>query len=129
MSGGIATLLGLLVVAFIGSMLVGGRTIRGFGLPSGAEYLVLGVVVGPHVLGVLPRSTAHSFEPILLCAAAWLAFVIGVSYLLVGRRRVHVGRALVGIFTAVLVGGGVAGALWFTLGILGISSGFERLEL
>jgi hypothetical protein len=129
MSGGIATLLGLLVVAFVGSMLVGGRTIRGFGLPSGAEYLVLGVVVGPHVLGVLPRSTAQAFEPIILCAAGWLAFVIGLSYLIVGRRRVHVGRALVGILSSALVGAAVGAAIWFALGLLGTLEGYPRLEL
>ena len=46
----IAFLLGLLVLAYLGSILVGGRTIRGFGLASGAEYLVLGFVLGPQVL-------------------------------------------------------------------------------
>jgi hypothetical protein len=126
---GIEVLLGLLVVAYIGSMLVGGRTIRGFGLPSGAEYLVLGVVVGPHVLGVLPRSTVRGLEPILLCAAAWLALVAGLGYLLVGNRRVKLGRALIGVLTAALVAGGVAGALWLALGELGTLAGHQRLEL
>jgi hypothetical protein len=126
---GIAVLLGLLIVAYIGSMLVGGRTIRGFGLPSGAEYLVLGVVVGPHVLGVLPRSTVRSFEPIFVCAAAWLALVAGLGYLLVGSRRVKIGRALIGVLTAALVAAVVAGALWLALGELGTLSGYQRLEL
>jgi hypothetical protein len=126
---GVAVLLGLLIVAYIGSMLVGGRTIRGFGLPSGAEYLVLGVVVGPHVLGVLPRSTVRSFEPIFVCAAAWLALVAGLGYLLVGNRRVKVWRALVGVLTAAFVAAAVAGALWLALGELGILSGYRRLEL
>jgi hypothetical protein len=126
---GVAVLLGLLVVAYIGSMLVGGRTIRGFGLPSGAEYLVLGVVAGPHVLGLLPRSTVRSFEPIFVCAAAWLAFVAGVGYLIVGNRRVKIARALIGVLTAALVAAGVAGALWLALGELGTLSGFQRLEL
>ena len=129
MTGGVAVLLGLLVVAFVSSMLVGGRTIRGFGLPSGAEYLVLGVALGPHGLGLLPRSTVHSFEPIFVCAAAWLALVVGLGYLIVGRRRVRIERALVGIATAVLVGAGVAAALWFAVGALGVLAGFPRLAL
>lgn len=129
MSGGIAVLLGLLVVAFVSSMLVGGRTIRGFGLPSGAEYLVVGVAVGPHGLGLLPRSTVHAFEPIFACAAAWLAFVVGLGYLLVGRRRVRFLRAVAGIFGAALVGAGVAAALFLTLDALGLLHGFDRLEL
>jgi hypothetical protein len=126
---GIAVLLGLLIVAYIGSMLVGGRTIRGFGLPSGAEYLVLGVVVGPHVLGILPRSTVRSFEPIFVCAAAWLALVAGLGYLLVGNRRVKLVRALIGVLTAALVAAAVAGALWLAVGELRTLSGFSRLEL
>ncbi len=126
---GIAVLLGLLIVAYIGSMLVGGRTIRGFGLPSGAEYLVLGVVVGPGVLGLLPRSMVRSFEPIFVCAAAWLALVLGLGYLVVGHRRVKIGRALAGVVTATLVGGVVAGALWFALGKLNLLTGYPRLQL
>jgi hypothetical protein len=128
-NNGIAVLLGLLVIAYVGSMLVGGRTIRGFGLPSGAEYLVLGVAAGAHGLGVLPRSMIRSFEPIFVCAAAWLALVVGLGYLLVGRRRVRVGRALAGIFTSALVGAGVAAALWFVVGYFELLSGYSRLEL
>jgi len=128
-SGGIAVLLGLLVVAFVSSMLVGGRTIRGFGLPSGAEYLVLGVAVGPHGLGVLPRSMVLIFQPIFVCAASWLAFVLGLGYILVGRRRVHLGRALVGIVLAAMVGAAVGGALWLATGVLDVVQGFSRLTL
>lgn len=129
MSGGIAVLLGLLVVAFVSSMLVGGRTIRGFGLPSGAEYLVLGVAVGPHGLGLLPRSMIQIFQPIFVCAASWLAFVVGLGYLIVGRRRVHFGRAVAGIALAALVGSAVAFAVWLTAGVLGVLDGFPRLVL
>jgi hypothetical protein len=128
-SGGVTVLLGLLVVAFVSSMLVGGRTIRGFGLPSGAEYLVLGVAVGPHGLGILPRSTVQAFAPVFVCAAAWLAFVIGLGYLIVGRRRVHVTRAVTGVLTASLVGAAVAAALFFALNALGVLAGFPRLLL
>lgn len=129
MSGGIAVLLGLLVVAFVSSMLVGGRTIRGFGLASGAEYLVLGVAVGPHGLGVLPRSMVMVFQPIFVCAASWLAFVVGLGYIIVGRRRVNLGRALVGIALAAMVGAAVGGAVWFATGVLDVLAGFPRLSL
>jgi hypothetical protein len=128
-SGGVTLLLGLLVVAFVSSMLVGGRTIRGFGLPSGAEYLVLGVAIGPHGLGLLPRSTVHAFAPVFVCAASWLAFVVGLGYLIVGRRRVHVTRALTGVLTAGLVGAAVAAALFFALSAFGVLTGFPRLAL
>lgn len=125
---GIGVLLGLLVLAYVGSMLVSGRTIRGFGLPSGAEYLLLGVVVGPHALGLLTRSTIASFEPIFVLGASWLGLVAGLGYGVVGRRRLHAGRALSGILAAALVGAGVAAAFFEALGQLELASGPERLR-
>jgi hypothetical protein len=116
---GIAVLLGLLVLAYVGSILVSGRTIRGFGLPSGAEYVLLGVVLGPHVLGVVERSAVLSFEPILIVGVSWVAFTAGLGYRHVGRRPAHPGRLLFGVLTAAAVGAGVAGAIYFALGELG----------
>ena len=123
---GIGPLLGLLVLAYVGSMLVSGRTIRGFGLPSGAEYLVLGVVVGPHALGIFTRSTISAFEPIFVLGASWLALVAGLTYGLVGQRRIHFGRALVGIVTAAGVAAGVVALLDLALHELDVLSPTER---
>lgn len=125
---GVGALLGLLVLAYVGSMLVSGRTIRGFGLPSGAEYLVLGFVVGPHGLGVLTRSTVSTFEPIFVLGASWLALVTGIGYGVVGQRRIRLGPAFVGIVTACGVGAGVAALLFYAFGEFGVLSGAERLN-
>jgi hypothetical protein len=125
---GVGALLGLLVLAYVGSMLVSGRTIRGFGLPSGAEYLVLGFVVGPHVLGVLTRSTISTFEPIFVLGASWIALVAGIGYGVVGQRRIRFGPALLGIVTACGVGAGVAALLYLAFGEIGVLSGAERLN-
>ena len=57
-------LVGLLVLAYAGSALFRGRSIQGYGLPSGTEYLVLGVAVGPIGLATLTRSTLSTFEPL-----------------------------------------------------------------
>lgn len=123
---GIGPLLGLLVLAYVGSMLVSGRTIRGFGLPSGSEYLVLGVVVGPHALGIFTRSTISVFEPIFVLGASWLALVAGLGYGIVGERRLHFGRALVGILTAAGVAAGVALLLDLALNELEVLAPSER---
>jgi len=111
----IALLLGLLVLSYVGSILVGDRTIRGFGLPSGAEYLLLGFVLGPQVLGVVNRSLIGAFEPVLIVGAAWLALVAGIGYGHVGVRRVRIGRAVAGVLLALFVGSGVAGAAYVAL--------------
>ncbi len=119
-------LLGLLLLSYVGSILAGNRTIRGFGLPSGAEYLLLGFVLGSHVLGLMNRSLVGSFEPILIVGAAWLALVAGVSFPRVGERRVRLPRALGGVVLSALIGAGVAGGVYLVLTALGQFAVLER---
>lgn len=122
-------LLGLLVLAYFGGILVGDRTIRGFGLPSGAEYILLGLVVGPSALGVVQSTLIDAFTPILIVGSAWLTLVAGIGYLQVGTRRVHLGRALAGIVMSAFVGAGVAAAVYFALQLLTPTSEFDRALL
>lgn len=92
----VVVLLGLLVVAFVGSQLMGSRA-AGYGLASGVEYLMLGVVMGPYALGLVDRSTLASFEPLAAVGTAWLTLVIGADYGFVGARRVRARGLLCGI--------------------------------
>jgi hypothetical protein len=108
-------LIGLLVLSYLGSMLRGDRAIRGIGLPSGAEYLFLGFILGSHVLGVIPQNLVRSFEPLLIVGASWIAFIAGLVYTQIGERRIVLHRALVGIIGTALVGAGVGAAVWFAL--------------
>ena len=109
----IAFLLGLLVLAYMGSILVGGRAIRGFGLASGAEYLVLGFVLGPQVLSVVGRSLVETFQPIVLVGVSWLGLVLGVSYLRVAERRVPVPHIVLGVALSALVSACVSAVVYF----------------
>jgi len=108
-------LIGLLVLSYLGSMLRGDRAIRGIGLPSGAEYLFLGFILGSHVLGVIPQELVLSFEPLLVIGASWIAFIAGLVYTQIGERRIVLHRALVGIIGTTLVAAGVGTAVWFAL--------------
>ena len=108
-------LLGLLVLSYLGSILVGDRAIRGFGLPSGLEYWCLGFVLGGQVLGIVSGELLESFEPLLVVGAAWIAFVAGLSYTQVGTRRIAFGRATLGVVSTLLVGAGVGCAGWFAV--------------
>lgn len=112
---GVELLLGLMVLFYVGGILVGGRTIRGFGLPSGVEYLLLGFVLGPYVLGVIRAPVLELFSPLLVVGCAWIALVAGVGYTQVGLRRIRVGRSLFGVFLALAVGAGVAGMVFLAL--------------
>jgi len=88
----IAFLLALLALAYVGSILVGGRAIRGFGLASGAEYLVLGFVLGPQLLSVVSHSLIDGFQAVIMVGVSWLGLVLGVSYLRVAVRKVPLRR-------------------------------------
>jgi hypothetical protein len=89
-------LLALLVVAYIGSLWVSGRGARTFGSPSGAEYLLLGVLLGPEALGVLGEQALHAFEPL-----AHVALGYGLECGMVGERRASLGSIVGGtLFTA-----------------------------
>lgn len=108
-------LMGLLLLAYVGSFLVGGHAIRGIGLPSGVEYVVLGFVIGPGVLGLLERSTLHDFDPLAHVALGWLVFVVGASYGTVDDRRVPLRRLAAGWLTTLFTGAFVGGAMWLAL--------------
>ena len=109
----IAFLLGLLVLSYLGSILVGGRTIRGFGLASGAEYVVLGFVLGPQVLHVVGHSLVEAFQPVVLVGVSWLGLVLGVSYLRVGERPVPASHIALGIALSALVSACVSATVFF----------------
>jgi len=111
---GIAFLLGLMVLSYVGSILVGGRAIRGFGLASGAEYLVLGFVLGPQVLSVVNHSLIDTFQPVVLVGVSWLGLVLGVSYLRVGMRAVPLTHVLLGIALSAVVSACVSATVLFT---------------
>ncbi len=108
-------LMGLLVLSYLGSFLVAGRTVRGVGLPSGVEYAALGFVLGPHALDLVGGDSLAAFEPVVQVALGWLAFVVGLDFGFAGERRVRVGSLLLGTFGALLTASAVAGAAWATM--------------
>jgi hypothetical protein len=105
----IALLMGLLLLSYVGSLIVGGRTARG--LPSGVEFIGLGFAVGPHALGLVERSMIHEFEPIVQVALGWLAFVVGLDFGRAGGKRVRAKPMVLGVLCALLTGLTVAFAV------------------
>jgi hypothetical protein len=115
-------LVGLLVLSSLGSFLFGGRTSRGAGLPSGIEYVALGFLFGPHVLDLVGADMLASFEPVVQVALGWLAFTVGLDFGYAGERRVRPGSLLLGTLGALVTGGAVAAAVWFTIRYLHIGA-------
>lgn len=120
-------LMGLLALSYIGSLLVGGRTIRGVGLPSGAEYVVLGFFIGPTGLGLLDRATLSVFEPFAHVALGWLMFVVGITFGMTGDRRVRTTRLIGGLFVSLVSGAAVFAAAWIFLAWHSPLSPMDRL--
>lgn len=118
----IAFLLALLALAYVGSILVGGRAIRGFGLASGAEYLVLGFVLGPQLLSVVSHSLIDGFQAVIMVGVSWLGLVLGVSYLRVAVRKVPLRRVVLGIVLSALVSAAVSATVFL------IASRFSALS-
>lgn len=44
---------------------------------SGAEYLLLGILLGPHVTGVVSAQQIESFAPVTALALGWMGAIIG----------------------------------------------------
>ncbi len=124
-----AILVGLLVLAWAGVVFAGGARRRGFGLSSGAEFLLAGILIGPLGLGAATRATLDALAPLTLAAASWLALLAGNDLGFAGARRVPMSRFALGL------GLGVAGfaacavlAWWLAPLVLPLDRG-ERLYL
>ena len=111
----ILLLMGLLVLSYLGSFLVTGRTVRGAGLPSGVEYVALGFVLGPHVLDLVGADNLAAFEPVVQVALGWLAFGVGLDFGFAGDKRVRFSSLALGTFGAIVAGGAVTAAVWFAM--------------
>jgi hypothetical protein len=118
-------LMGLLLLAYLGSSLVGGR---GFGLASGVEYVVLGFVLGPPARGFLERDALSAFDPVANVAVGWLMLILGVGYgTTTGGRRVRASRLAGSSIMSLASGAAVFGAAWLFLHLATTLPPGERL--
>ncbi len=117
-------LLGLFVIAAIGNRIKRGGRLRGFGLPSGSESLLVGLLLGPHGLGLVHTSDLQSFNPVVLSAVGWLAFIVGTrlaepsSDQNVMRHDASPIFALLGAVLAIVTLAAVAASAYFSLGLI-----------
>jgi hypothetical protein len=120
-------LLAVLAIAYVGSMLMQGRALRGVGLPSGTEWVLLGFALGSHALAVVDRDLLAAFEPVAAVAIGWQAFALGARF---GRPRDERtdGRSLFFGFVFSVVAGSLATAsTWFALHFFTTLASHDRL--
>lgn len=120
---------GLLLLSYLGSILVGKRGVRGYGLPSGSEYLLLGMVVGPLGLRSLDVETTYGFAPLLHAGAGWLLLLTGLDWAARGSAAPRPLPTLLASLLGMITLAAVAAAVWFAaLGFTNLGHG-DRLLL
>jgi len=62
---------------------------RRFLVVSGAEYVVLGILIGPQGFGLVNADALRSFAPITLLALGWTGAIIGTGFYLPGLVAVR----------------------------------------
>lgn len=89
---------------------------RRFLIVSAAEYLVLGILLGPQLSGVLSKPLLDSLAPVVTLALGWIAAIIGTQFEL--RRLVNVParRFRIAFAESAMTFAAVAGLEWFALG-------------
>lgn len=94
-------LLVVVVMSYLAAHVIFERLARRFQLVSGAEYLLLGLLLGPEVGRVLPGSATENFSPLITLGLGWIGALAGTQLALprlvrtpAVRYRVAVAEAL-----------------------------------
>ncbi len=78
MSASLAFVL-VVALAYLAAHLAVDRLARRFLIVSGAEYLLLGILLGPRVSGILSADVVRSFAPLTTLALGWIGAVVGLQ--------------------------------------------------
>jgi hypothetical protein len=112
-----AALILILVVAgaYLAAYLAFEWLARHFQIISGAEYLLLGILLGPQVSGLISPSVVGDFAPFMTLALGWIGVMVGTQFYLPGLFRIS-SKAyriafLEAVFALVLISGAMAGVL------------------
>jgi len=73
-------LLGIVAGAYLAARSVSEWLARRYLIVSGAEYLLLGVLLGPEVSGVIQVSDVDGFAPFLTLAFGWVGALVGAQF-------------------------------------------------
>lgn len=87
MSAGLILVLAV-AVAYLAAHVAFDWLARRLLLVSGAEYLILGILLGPHVSGVLSTETLSGFAPLTTLALGWIGAIVGTQFYLPGLVRI-----------------------------------------
>lgn len=119
--------------AYLAAHVIFERLARRFLVVSGAEYLVLGILLGPQVSGVLSRQLLDSLAPVLTLALGWIGVIIGTRFELKTLINVQARLFRIGLaestLTFALVGGLEFVALRMVMGATDVQAIFAGIVL
>lgn len=120
MSAGLVLILAV-AVAYLAAHIAFDWLARRFLIVSGAEYLVLGILLGPQLSDVLSAEVLEGFAPLITLALGWIGTIVGAQFYLPALVRIrgimYRVAFLEAAITALLVGGICTVAIAWTLGI------------
>jgi len=85
---------------------------------SGTEFLLLGYMIGPRGLGLIPATIVEALDPLLHLGLGWAGLMVGLQFnrrtVLLYRRR----RWIMGFTQAIVTSAIVAGGAWLLLPLI-----------
>lgn len=114
LSSALILILGV-ALAYLAAHLVFDWLARRFLIVSGAEYLILGVLLGPQVSGVLSADVMEGFAPLITLALGWIGAIVGTQFYLPGLIRISGLSYRLGFIEALATGFLVAGATTYAI--------------
>lgn len=91
---------------------------RHFQIISGAEYLLLGILLGPQVSGLISPSVVGDFAPFMTLALGWIGVMVGTQFYLPGLFRISAKSYRIAFIEAVLALAVISGAMAGVLALL-----------
>ena len=112
------TLVLIVAAAYLAARIAFRYLAQRFMITSGAEYLVLGILLGPHVSGLMSASVVDSFGPFMTLAIGWMGAVIGVQFFLPQLIRIRATFYQVAFLESILSFAVIGGVLALTLAVV-----------
>lgn len=104
--------------AYLAAHVAFGWLARRYLIVSGAEYLLLGILLGPQVTGVISASVFSGFAPFLTLSLGWIGTLVGAQFYLPNLVRYRAPVYRIAFFEAMATFAVVAGVMTFLLGWL-----------
>lgn len=88
----------LAVILLVG--IITAKILAKINLPNVTGYLIAGLIIGPSILGIIPKETISKFSIISEVALAFIAYSIGSEFNLVHLKKMSKGIVLITILQA-----------------------------